>query len=302
MPGRAVLLQMPDRNEAGISTQVIAWMRTPNDSLSCRPRIVVRPNIALHITKLSTNWRVICHHVSLALHHLPLRGDPGLCARPAIDLALGHLLRHLAEDVGHGPVRVRTVGRAAALVALMLVFLDGGHIAGISAGTVVDHYTRVWAHNSFVQQSFLDHLRGASPGHRRELAWHAGNDQISQAEQLKSHLGRHVIIWRFHSTSVEQDVFGSMAPLCFLRWQRNQMPQEAQEAVGRGHILSKFINVAGPIGGARCKGGTHRWRAGATTAAVLVLERVLGHIHITGTKVNAVSNRHVGLVKDVPGS
>lgn len=80
------------------------------------------------------------------------------------------------------------------------------------------------------------------------------------------------------------------------------MPQEAQEAVGRGHTLSKFINVAGPISGARCKGGTHRWRAGATTAAVLVLERVLGHIHITGTKVNAVSNRHVGLVKDVPGS
>jgi hypothetical protein len=29
-------------------------------------------------------------------------------------------------------VRVRTVGRAAAFVALMLVFLDGGHIAGLS--------------------------------------------------------------------------------------------------------------------------------------------------------------------------
>jgi len=43
-----------------------------------------------------------------------------------------HILRHLAEDVGHGPVRVRTVGRAAAFVALMLVFLDGGHIAGLS--------------------------------------------------------------------------------------------------------------------------------------------------------------------------
>jgi len=38
-------------------------------------------------------------------------------------------------------------------------------------------------------------------------------------------------------------------------------------------FLSKFINVAGPISGARCKGGTHRWRAGATTAAVLAIWR-----------------------------
>lgn len=47
-------------------------------------------------------------------------------------------LGHFSEDVRHGSVGVRTVGRGASLIALVLVLLNGGHVAGLGPGAVAE--------------------------------------------------------------------------------------------------------------------------------------------------------------------
>lgn len=88
--------------------------------------------------------------------------------------------------------------------------------------------------------------------HQRNWVFWAFQDLATSTSISPPRPAAHVIIWRFHSTSVEQDVFGSMAPV----------PSHVEGPNGT-MVSMIFVNAYGKLGYSSRRGSTTLASAGA---------------------------------------